>query len=334
MDVSVFGASGYAGGQLLKILARHTHFNLKYAFADSKVGSKISDEHTFLTGVYEESFQSYDESKINQKDILIFALPHGQSGDLAKKHSLNQIVDLGADFRLKNSENWHRYYGGDFAGSWIYGLPELKGQKELIANSKHVANPGCYATVINLSLAPFIHEKIIDFNFVSVVATSGTTGAGKKTNQKLIASEVMGTIVNYKMEGKHQHIAEIQETLSQIGNENVKISFNPILGPFSRGILSNTIFKTNKTINKIELISIFQEYYKDNSFINIIQERNVSTGEVIDTNNANFNIFLDENTQQVTVVGVIDNLIKGAAGQAIQNLNLMNNMDETLGLLI
>ena len=332
MDVNVFGASGYAGGQLLKILAKHPKFNLKHAFASSKSGTKISNEHAFLTGLYDQDFETYEESKIDKNDILLFALPHGESGEIAKKHSENQIVDLGADFRLKKSENWKKYYQGNFAGTWTYGLPELLGQEELIKKSQHVANPGCYATVINLSLAPFIHNKIVDLNLISVVATSGTTGAGKKISQTLLASEVMGSVSNYKMQGQHQHIAEIQETLSLIDNQEVKISFNPTLGPFTRGILSNTIFKPNKQISKQNLIDFFQEYYKNNIFIHLIEDRNVSTSEVVETNNANFNIFLDENTQQITIVGVIDNLIKGAAGQAVQNLNLMSGFDQSLGL--
>lgn len=332
MDVIVFGASGYAGGQLLKILSKHPEFRLKHAFASSKSETKISDEHTFLTGVYEQNFETYQESKIGKNDILLFALPHGESGTLVKKHSDNQIVDLGADFRLKSSENWKNYYQGAFAGSWTYGLPEIMGQEKLIRQSHHVANPGCYATVINLSLAPFIHNRVIDLNFISVVATSGTTGAGKKVNQKLLASEVMGSISNYKMQGQHQHIPEIQETLSSINNQDVKISFNPTLGPFSRGILSNTIFKANRQISMQNLFDMFEEYYKNKEFIKLIKNRNVSTSEVVDSNMAKFNIFLDENTKQITIAGVIDNLIKGAAGQAIQNLNLMNDLNETQGL--
>jgi len=332
MDVNVFGASGYAGGQLLKILANHPQFNLKHAFAGSKAETKISNEHTFLSGIYDQDFEKYHDSKIDKNDILIFALPHGESGELAKKYLDHQIVDLGADFRLNKPDNWKKYYSGSFAGTWTYGLPELSGQRDQISKSQHVANPGCYATVINLSLAPFIQNDLIDLDQISVVATSGTTGAGKKTNQNLLASEVMGSITNYKMGGKHQHIAEIQETLSKIQNQEVKLSFNPTLGPFSRGILANTIFKTKQKVDTKDLFSKFTDYYKNCDFIQLIQDRNISTHEVVDTNTAKFNIFVDENTDQITVVGVIDNLIKGAAGQAIQNLNLMNKLDELTGL--
>ena len=227
MDVNVFGASGYAGGQLLKILSTHPEFHLKHAFAGSKAGSKISNEHTFLSGVFDQDFDTYHESKIDKNDILIFALPHGESGKLAQKHNQNQIIDLGADFRLKNPDNWLKYYKGEYAGSWTYGLPELHGQKIYISKSKHVANPGCYATIINLSLAPFIQSDVVDLNLISVVATSGTTGAGKNVNQNLLASEVMGSISNYKMEGQHQHIPEIQE-ISQQMKFSIQIMLNSI----------------------------------------------------------------------------------------------------------
>ena len=332
MDVNVLGASGYAGGQLLKILAKHPHFKLKHAFANSKNGVKISDEHPFLTGIFDQKFSVYEESKVNDQDVLLIALPHGESGSIVKNHPKNQIVDLGADFRLKSESNWKKYYEGSYSGSWIYGLPEIEAQKKLISQSKKVANPGCYATAIILSLAPFLKLKIVDLNYVSVVATSGTTGAGKKPNQNLLASEVIGSISNYKMGGKHQHLAEIQENLSEITSEKVKLSFNPTLGPFTRGILANSIFKLNKKLSIQDLNDIFLNYYHYAKFINLVMDRNVTTVEVVDTNNANFNIFLDEETNQITVVSVIDNLIKGASGQAIQNLNLMNGFDETLGL--
>ncbi|MFM7139899.1 MAG: N-acetyl-gamma-glutamyl-phosphate reductase, partial [Actinomycetes bacterium] len=147
MDVNVFGASGYAGGQLLKILANHPQFNLKHAFAGSKAETKISHEHTFLSGIYDQDFEKYHDSKIDKNDILIFALPHGESGEFAKKYLDHQIVDLGADFRLNKPDNWKKYYSGSFAGTWTYGLPELSGQRDQINKSQHVANPGCYATV-------------------------------------------------------------------------------------------------------------------------------------------------------------------------------------------
>ncbi len=333
MDVNVLGASGYAGGQLLRILAKHPHFKLKHAFANSKAGVKISDEHPFLEGIFDQNFAVYEESKLKEKDVLLIALPHGESGEIAKNHPKNQIVDLGADFRLKSESNWKKYYEGSFSGTWIYGLPEIEDQRSLISKNIRIANPGCYATAIILSLAPFLKAKIVDLNYLSIVATSGTTGAGKKTSQNLLASEVMGSISNYKMGGKHQHIAEIQETLSEIYSENVKISFNPTLGPFTRGILANSIFKLNKKFSLDDLNDIFQKYYMEEEFIHLVLERNVSTSEVINTNNAKFNIFLDIETGQVTVACVLDNLIKGAAGQAIQNLNLMNGLEENLGLI-
>lgn len=234
---------------------------------------------------------------------------------------------------MKDSDQWSKYYTGDYAGSWTYGLPEIEGNKEKISNSDQVANPGCYATAIALAFAPLIKHDVIDLNYLTVVAASGTTGAGKKPQQSILASEVMGSLSNYKLNGSHQHIPEIEQTLSQINNKNVVLSFNPILAPMPRGILANCISKVKIGISKNEIVDIFNRYYKGQPFVQVNQDANLQTSSVLNTNNCLLQISVDENTNQITVVSVIDNLIKGASGQAIQNANLMCDWDQTMGLV-
>ncbi len=334
MDTVVIGASGYAGGQLLRLIHAHPKLKFKSAIAHSKANTPIVGEHPFLIGKYDQNFEEFSQEKITETDFVFIALPHGESaGLISKLKPGTKIVDLGADFRLKDSSKWEKYYSGDHAGSWTYGLPELENNIENISKSSKVANPGCYATAIALAFAPLIKHDLIDQKYMTVVAASGTTGAGKKPAQSLLASEVMGSLSNYKLNGTHQHIPEIEQALSQISGSELSLSFNPILAPMPRGILANCISVLKMPMKISEVSKIFSEYYKNHSFVQIQQGTSLQTSSVIDTNNCTLQISIDENTNQITVVSVLDNLIKGASGQAIQNMNLMCGWDQTLGLV-
>jgi N-acetyl-gamma-glutamyl-phosphate reductase len=334
MDTVVIGASGYAGGQLLRLIHAHPKLKLKSAIAHSKANTPILGEHPFLIGKYDQNFEEFSPEKITETDVVFIALPHGESaGLISKLKPGTKIVDLGADFRLKDSSKWEKYYSGDHAGSWTYGLPELENNIENISKSSKVANPGCYATAIALAFAPLIKHDLIEQKYMTVVAASGTTGAGKKPTQSLLASEVMGSLSNYKLNGTHQHIPEIEQALSQISGSELSLSFNPILAPMPRGILANCISVLKKPMKISEVSKLFSEYYKNHPFVQIQQGTSLQTSSVIDTNNCTLQISIDENTNQITVVSVLDNLIKGASGQAIQNMNLMCGWDQTLGLV-
>ena len=334
MDTVVIGASGYAGGQLLRLIHAHPKLKFKSAIAHSKANTPIVGEHPFLIGKYDQNFEEFSAEKITETDFVFIALPHGESaGLISKLKPGTKIVDLGADFRLKDSSKWEKYYSGDHAGSWTYGLPELENNIENISKSSKVANPGCYATAIALAFAPLVKHDLIDQKYMTVVAASGTTGAGKKPAQSLLASEVMGSLSNYKLNGTHQHIPEIEQALSQISGSELSLSFNPILAPMPRGILANCISVLKKPMKISEVSKLFSEYYKNQPFVQMQQSTSLQTSSVIDTNNCTLQISIDENTNQITVVSVLDNLIKGASGQAIQNMNLMCGWDQTLGLV-
>lgn len=333
MDIVVIGASGYAGGELLRLIHEHPNLNLKSAIAHSKANTPISAEHQFLTGIYNDNFQEFDAKKIDEEDFVFIALPHGESAGLISQiNPKTKIVDLGADFRLKQATKWNKYYEGLHAGHWTYGLSEISLNKELITKSIRVANPGCYATAISLAYAPLIDANLIDLNYLTVVAASGTTGAGKKPSQHLLASEVFNSMVNYKVGGSHQHIPEIEQTLGELNNQDISVSFNPILAPMSRGILANCIGKLKKQTSDSDIVDLFNNYYQNKDFVKVIQEYPISTSSVVTTNNCYLQIAIDQNTNQVTVISVLDNLIKGASGQAVQNMNLMSGWQENLGL--
>ena len=331
MKIAVVGASGYAGGELLRLLAGHPKFEISYIAAGSNAGELITNLHPQLTNFAGRKFESTNVEMINKCQLAFIALPHGESAKLISQIDKNvKIVDLGADFRLQNPESWLKYYGGEHAGSWVYGLPELVDHKE-ISKSTQVANPGCYATAIALSVAPAI--SIIDCEDIVVVAASGTTGAGRSAKVNLIGSEVMNNLTSYKFGGVHQHTPEIEEVLSKIGKKNVKISFTPILAPMPRGILATVTAKLTTKTSTENARDLFSSYYKNSKFVTLLATGSMPmTSAVLGSNNAQIQVAIDEHVGRLLVSTAIDNLGKGAAGQAIQNANLMCDFAEDLGL--
>ena len=331
MKIAVVGASGYAGGELLRLLAGHPKFEISYIAAGSNAGELITNLHPQLTNFAGRKFESTNVEMINKCQLAFIALPHGESAKLISQIDKNvKIVDLGADFRLQNPESWLKYYGGEHAGSWVYGLPELVDHKE-ISKSTQVANPGCYATAIALSVAPAI--SIIDCEDIVVVAASGTTGAGRSAKVNLIGSEVMNNLTSYKFGGVHQHTPEIEEVLSKIGKKNVKISFTPILAPMPRGILATVTAKLTTKTSTENARDLFSSYYKNSKFVTLLATGSMPmTSAVLGSNNVQIQVAIDEHVGRLVVSTAIDNLGKGAAGQAIQNANLMCDLSEDLGL--
>ena len=237
MKTAVIGASGYAGGELLRLLAVHPHFQVTAISAHSNAGELVTSVHSHLTTHTGEKFLAVSEIDFSDIELVFIALPHGESASLIKKiPKTAKIVDLGADYRLEDSAQWEKYYGGSYAGAWVYGLPELSaGQRAAIAKESRVANPGCYATAITLGIAPAVNH--VDVSDLVVVAASGTTGAGRSAKINLIASEVMGSLTSYKFGGVHQHTPEIEQAVSAIAQKEVKISFTPILAPMPLSLI-------------------------------------------------------------------------------------------------
>lgn len=333
MKIGLIGGSGYAGGELLRLLAQHPHFVVTAISAHSNAGEEITSIHPQLQSYAGRKFSAFSVSDFKDCELVFLALPHGQSAKLiAQLPEKIKIVDLGADFRLKSESSWDKYYGGTYAGSWVYGIPDLAGKASEIKSAHRVANPGCYATSIALGTAPA--SPFADLNDVVVVAASGTTGAGRTAKINLIASEVSGSLTSYKFGGVHQHTPEIEETLSALSGQDVKVSFTPILAPMPRGILSTITVKLAKKKSIDEVRKQYADYFADSPFVHLLPEGQMpKTASVLGSNNAQIQVAIDEHTNRLVISVAIDNLGKGAAAQAIHNANLMAGFDATVGLL-
>lgn len=332
MRVGVVGASGYAGGELLRLLANHPHFKVGYIAAGSNAGEKITSIHSNLVSYSGQVFLETSANQMNECDLVFLALPHGESGRLSEsiKDSV-KIVDLGADFRLKSEESWNKYYNAPYAGNWDYGLPELPNQRVKIKGADRVSNPGCYATAAALAVAPVTSQSGVQLDDVVMVAASGTTGAGRSAKINLSASEIVNSLTSYKFGGVHQHTPEIEETLSALSGRVVKISFTPILAPMPRGILATLTLKTDLQAEVVR--NLYQTAYEKEKFVKVLETGQMpETSSVLGSNSAHLQVAVDEHTSRVVISVAIDNLGKGAAGQALQNANLMCGFAEDSGL--
>lgn len=335
MKTAVIGASGYAGGELLRLLATHPHFEVTVVSAHSNAGEQVTSVHPQLQSYSGRTFVNVDEIDFAAIQLVFLALPHGESAALIAKIPAHvKIVDLGADYRLEDPLQWEKYYGGKHAGAWVYGLPELApGQREAIKKEIRVANPGCYATSIALGIAPAI--SVIDSSDIVVVAASGTTGAGRSAKINLIGSEVMGSLTSYKFGGVHQHTPEIEQALSAVAQKEAKISFTPILTPMPRGILATITAKLTKPMTTQQTHELYAKHYAEEFFIDLLPAGQMpKTSAVTGSNKVQLQVAVDQHTNRLVVSVAIDNLGKGAAGQAIQNANLICGLSEISGLAL
>ncbi|MEU1809156.1 N-acetyl-gamma-glutamyl-phosphate reductase [Micromonospora aurantiaca (nom. illeg.)] len=322
--VAVAGASGYAGGELLRLLAGHPEFELVTATAHSQAGQPVTAVHPHLAGL-DLVFAATEPATLADADLVFLALPHGQSAALAAALPATvKVVDLGADHRLRAAAAWARYYGGEHAGAWTYGLPELPGQRAEIAAATRVASTGCYAVATTLALAPLIAAGAVRPDDVVVVASSGTSGAGRAAKAHLLGSEVMGDLTPYKV-GAHQHVPEIKQATGATG-----LSFTPVLAPMPRGILSTV---TAVPTGDADPRAVLAAAYADAPFVHVLPEGSwPHTAATAGSNSCHLQATVDVDSGRVIVVSAIDNLGKGAAGQAVQNANLMVGLPETTGL--
>ncbi|WBC05215.1 N-acetyl-gamma-glutamyl-phosphate reductase [Micromonospora sp. WMMA1976] len=324
--VAVAGASGYAGGELLRLLAGHPEFELITATAHSQAGQPVSAVHPHLAGL-DLVFAATEPATLADADLVFLALPHGQSAALAAALPDSvKVVDLGADHRLRDAGAWSRYYGGEHAGAWTYGLPELPGGRAEIAAATRVASTGCYAVATTLALAPLVAAGAVRPDDVVVVAASGTSGAGRAAKAHLLGSEVMGDLTPYKV-GAHQHVPEIKQATGATG-----LSFTPVLAPMPRGILATV---TAVPTGDADPRAVLAAAYADAPFVHVLPEGSwPHTAATAGSNSCHLQATVDVDSGRVIVVSAIDNLGKGAAGQAVQNANLMVGLPETTGLSV
>jgi N-acetyl-gamma-glutamyl-phosphate reductase len=333
--VSVAGASGYAGGELLRLLLGHPDFEIGAIAAGGKAGQPLRETHPHLRSLSDRVFDATTAAVLAAADLVFLALPHGESAALvAQLPEAIKVVDLGADFRLGDAAQWGAYYGSTpHAGTWTYGLPELPGAREAIAASARVANPGCYATSIALALAPLAVAELIEMQDIVVVAASGTSGGGRKASDAMLATQVMGSMSAYKVGGAHQHTPEIEQSLARATGRAVTLSFTPLLAPMPRGIVSTSTARVMPGVTEADLKACLNEAYADESFVHVMSDGTwPQTSSVYGSNAALVQVALDAHVGRAIIVSAIDNLGKGAAGQALQNANLMCGISEATGL--
>jgi N-acetyl-gamma-glutamyl-phosphate reductase len=328
-SAAVVGASGYAGGELLRLLAGHPQFEVAAVAAASNAGRPLGELHPQLVTLADLVLVSADDPSVLGADVVFLSLPHGESAALATRFADDTlVVDLGADFRLRSATDWQRWYGGPHAGTWAYGLPELPGARAAIRSSRRIANPGCYPTATILALAPLLADGLVDTDDVVVVAASGTSGAGRTAAPRLLGSEVMGDLTPYKVGGAHQHLPEIRQALG-VGT----MSFTPVLAPMPRGILATCTAKLRPGVDTAQLRAAAGDAYAGEPFVTLLPEGQwPHTAATSGSNSCQLQVVADTDAGRAVVVAAIDNLGKGAAGQAVQNANLALGFDETAGL--
>ena len=334
LTVSVAGASGYAGGELLRLLIGHPGLELGTLAAGASAGQLVGDLHPNLHPLAGRRFDHTDPAALAEADLVFLALPHGESAALvAQLPATTKVVDLGADFRLADPAGWAGYYSGPHAGTWTYGLPELAGQRAAVAASSRVANPGCYATSVVLGLAPLLAAGLVEPDDVVVVGASGTSGAGRKATDALAASTVTGAVSAYRAGGTHQHIPEMEQALAFAAGAPVTVSFTPLLAPMSRGILATCTARLAAGVGTDDLRAALAGAYDDEPFVHLMSAGGwPSTKATAGSNAAVLAAAADTHAGRAIVTVAIDNLGKGAAGQAVQNANLVLGLPETAGL--
>ncbi len=339
--VAVAGASGYVGGELLRLIAAHPELELGAVTANSNAGQRLSNLHPHLLSYADRMLVDTSKENLAGHDIVFLALPHATSAEVAAYLPVDTLVlDCGADFRLEDAAAWEKFYGTKHAGTWTYGLPELtlaKGGKQrgLLKGVKRVAVPGCNVTAITLALAPGLTAGLIDPSDIVSILSVGTSGAGRSLKADLLASEVQGSARAYGVGGVHRHTPEIEQNLAIASGHTVKVSFTPVLVPMSRGILAVNTAKVSAGFDFEKLVSAYQEAYGDEPFIRVLSNGQLpNTSSVLGVNTAQISLSFDESAQRVVIISAIDNLVKGTAGAAIQSMNLALGLPEVTGLAL
>ena len=316
IKIGILGAAGYTGGELIRLLINHPQAEIVFANSESNAGNPVTDVHEGLYGDTDMCFTS--DMPFDKVDVVFFCFGHGKSRQFLQEHDIPanvKIIDLAQDFRLAEPGN-----------DYVYGLPEINRDK--IAKANHVANPGCFATCIQLGLLPAAAMKLINDD-VAVNAITGSTGAGQKPGATTHFSWRNNNLSVYKA-FEHQHVPEIKQSIKQLQNSfNSEIDFIPYRGDFARGIFATIVVKTKVELD--EIVKMYKDYYAEDSFTHIV-EKNIDLKQVVNTNKCL--IHLEKHGDKLLIVSCIDNLLKGASGQAVHNMNLMFNLEETVGLML
>ncbi|MEU3947012.1 N-acetyl-gamma-glutamyl-phosphate reductase [Streptomyces sp. NPDC029526] len=330
---AVAGASGYAGGELLRLLLAHPEVEIGALTGHSNAGQPLGALQPHLRPLAGRILEPTTTEVLAGHDVVFLALPHGQSAAVAEQLGPEVLViDMGADFRLADAADWERFYGTPHAGTWPYGLPELPGRRAALEGSKRIAVPGCYPTAVSLALYPAYAAGLAGAEAV-IVAASGTSGAGKALKPHLLGSEVMGSMSPYGVGGLHRHTPEMIQNLSAAAGERVTVSFTPTLAPMPRGILATCTAQARPGVTADALRAAYEKAFADEPFVDLLPEGQwPATASVYGSNAVAVQVALDEAAGRIVAISAIDNLTKGTAGGAVQSMNIALGLDETTGL--
>ena len=338
IKVAVAGATGYAGGEILRLLVGHPRFldgtfEIGSLTGNSNAGQVAADVLPHVPQLADRVIEETTVEVLGAHDVVFLGLPHGFSAEIgAALPESTLVLDCAADFRLRNAEDWTAYYGSDHAGFWPYGIPEMPGHREEIAAAKRIAIPGCFPTGATLAALPAAARELVEPKF-NVVSVTGVSGAGKKANVDLLGAETMGSVKAYNTAGKHRHTPEMVQNLSEVTDEDVSVSFTPVLAPMTRGILSTITAPLKPGVTEENARAAYEEFYANEPFMRLLpQGRQPQTQHIVGTNMCLMQVEVDESADVLLVTSVIDNLTKGTGGAAVQCMNLALGFTETDGL--
>ncbi|MFI0720171.1 N-acetyl-gamma-glutamyl-phosphate reductase [Streptomyces sp. NPDC021224] len=333
LRAAVAGASGYAGGEVLRLLVAHPEVEIGALTGNSNAGQRLGGLQPHLLPLADRVLEATSAEVLAGHDVVFLALPHGQSAAVAEQLGEDVlVVDMGADFRLENAADWERFYGSPHAGTWPYGLPELPGARAALAGSRRIAVPGCYPTAVSLALVPAYTAALAEPEAV-IVAASGTSGAGKAAKPHLLGSEVMGSMSPYGVGGGHRHTPEMIQNLSAAAGTRVGVSFTPTLAPMPRGILATCTAKAAPGVTAADVRAAYEKAYGDEPFVRLLPEGQwPATASVYGSNAVQLQVAFDEAAHRIIAISAIDNLTKGTAGGAVQSMNIALGLPETTGL--
>lgn len=331
-SVAVAGCTGYAGGEVLRLLLAHPDADIGALTANSSAGSKLGSHQPHLTPLADRDILPTTAENLAGHDVVFLALPHGASAAVAEQLGPDVLViDAGADFRLSDPAQWEKFYRTPHAGTWPYGLPELPGNREILQNTKRIAVPGCYPTTATLALLPALTHGLCDGHDVVIAAASGSSGAGKAAKPNLLGAELFGSASAYGVGGVHRHVPELLQNFSRLGASQPSVSFTPLLVPMSRGILAVVTAPTNAT--EAELRAVYHDSYADEPFVHLLPAGQWPQSQhIVGSNAVHVQVTLDAEVGRLVAVATLDNLCKGTAGGAVQSMNLALGLLETTGL--
>ncbi|MEK8131758.1 N-acetyl-gamma-glutamyl-phosphate reductase [Paenibacillus filicis] len=338
LRAAIVGSTGYGGVELIRLLLTHPNVEITSVISSSTAGVPIADGYPHLNQILTENLDGIDIEQIAAKaDVVFLATPHGVSIDLSPKllDAGLKVIDLSGDFRLKDTaayEQWYKHKPADpaYLEKAVYGLCELFGDE--VPGAQFISNPGCYPTASILGLAPLAAKRWIDLKSIIIDAKSGVSGAGRGLSQTVHYAEINENLLAYKV-NRHQHTPEIEQAISRLADEEVTVTFTTHLVPMTRGIMSTIYVNLNQTRSEQEIHDLFSSYYEGRAFVRVRKlGKYPGTKEVTGSNYCDIGLSLDARTGRLTIVSVIDNMVKGAAGQAVQNLNIMMGWDESTGL--